>query len=81
MASIEQKLKPFAVPNFVIAEIPPGSRSDGMKEAPCYSLREVPEAVLMEMCDDFRAAVLAKHREPKPVMRAPHPRDIQRSQT
>lgn len=62
MATIEQKLKPFGTPNFVIIEQPPGRRQDGFKEAPSIPLRDVPEQVLLQMCEDFKQEVLRKHR-------------------
>lgn len=66
MAQINQKLKPFTTPNFVIAEIPPQPRGSGIKEGPKYHLRDVPEETLIEMCEDFKAEILRKHKS-KPV--------------
>lgn len=64
MATIELKLKPFGTPNFVIIEQTPSGRQDGLKEAPSIPLRDVPENVLLQMCEDFKAEVLRKHRTP-----------------
>lgn len=60
MASIEMKLKPFSVPNFVIVEEPPRLRQEGFKQPRSIPLSEVPVATLEAMCAEFRAAVLAK---------------------
>ena len=62
MASIEQKLKPFVTPNHVVIEVPPGRRQDGFQRAPSLPLNAVPEDVLLQMCEDFKNEVLAKHR-------------------
>lgn len=53
-------LKPFTVPNFVIAERPPVRREDGFREAPSYPLSEVDAEELSAMCDAFRAGVFQK---------------------
>lgn len=62
MADIKLKLKPFGTPNFVLLDAHPGRREDGIKETSSIPLSEVPEEVLVEMCDDFKQEVLRKHR-------------------
>lgn len=60
MATIQQKLKPFTVPNFVIVESDARPRQEGFQESPKYNLGAVPKDVLLEMCEEFKLAVLAK---------------------
>lgn len=64
MAKIEQELHPFQTPNFVRLVVPPRPRQDGLQESASIPLREVPENVLLQMCEDFKAEVLRKHRTP-----------------
>jgi hypothetical protein len=61
------KLKPFMTPNFVIQDMPRGSRSDGFKEAPSYPLKDVPTEDLAAMCDAFRAEIFRKAGKPDPT--------------
>jgi|GEM_PF-4815235 len=63
MASITTKLAPFQTPNFVRLE-PLGS-GRGSENTPCIPLRDVPEDVLLQMCEDFKQEVLRKHRLPE----------------
>lgn len=62
MTTIKQKLQPFQTPNYIKFATKPGKRQDGFKEVPKLHLHEVPEQTLIEMCDEFKRAVLAKHR-------------------
>lgn len=63
MAEIKQKLAPFRVPNFVLLEMPPRPRGDGFNmDTPKLPLHEVPEDVLLQLCEEFKQAVLEKHR-------------------
>lgn len=65
------KLRPFSTPNFVMQEMPPGSRIEGFKELPSYPLRDVPAEDLAEMCDEFRAEVFRKAGKADPALPAP----------
>lgn len=60
MAVIQQKLKPFTIPNFVIVESDPRPRQEGFQEAQKFTLGAVPKETLLVMCEEFKAAVLAK---------------------
>ncbi len=67
MATIIKKLRPFTIPNYVIEEMEPRPRQEGMVEAPKHLLAELTPEILAELCDEFRAAVFAKSgmRDPK----------------
>lgn len=55
------KLKPFSVPNFVIAEAPTKPRQEGFVAGEnSYPLSEVEESELSDMCDIFRLEVFKK---------------------
>lgn len=60
MASIDLKLRPFSVPNFVLLEMPPGKCQEGFNEMPSIPIKDVPESVLLQMCEDFKAEILRK---------------------
>ena len=53
-------LKPFQVPNFALAMMPPGARQDGFKEAPSFPLADLSVETLDGLCKQFRADVFAK---------------------
>lgn len=69
MAEMKLKLQPFTVPNFVSAEMPPGRRQDGIKDAPKWELRDLSAETLAELCDEFRRAVFQKAERPDPGKR------------
>lgn len=54
------KLKPWNVPNFICAEMPPRKRQDGFVEGPKWHVSEVSAEDLSEQCDKFRAEVFKK---------------------
>ena len=58
--TIQTKVKPFTVPNYVIAEMPPGKREEGFKEAPKYHLSELEVRTLDDLCREFRREVFKK---------------------
>ena len=60
MPSIEVKLHPFTVPNFVQGEVKPGLRQDGFAEAPTHRLEDLSANTLRELCDEFVAGVFKK---------------------
>lgn len=60
MATLAMKLKPFMVPNFVMVEMPPRPRNEGMKGLPSFPLNELPVETLDDLCLQFRADVFAK---------------------
>jgi hypothetical protein len=67
MAEMKLKLQPFTVPTFVIAEMPPGLRQDGIKEAPKWALKDLDADTLAELCHEFRRAVFLKAERPDPA--------------
>lgn len=67
MATVEQKLKPWLVPNFAVVESAARPRQEGFHTAQTVSLSELPAETLASMCDDFRAAVFAKAGKPDPA--------------
>jgi len=58
--SIAVKLQPFRVPNYVLVEAAPRPRQEGLLETPKYHLSELDEETLIQLCDEFKASVLAK---------------------
>lgn len=60
---VEQKLKPFRVPNYVVAEQRPRSRQEGFVEGAKYELGELSEEVLQRLCDQFREDVMKRAEE------------------
>lgn len=60
--TIDIKLRPFTVPNFVSIEMPARPKQDGFIELPKYALHELPDETLERLCAEFREAVLQKAR-------------------
>jgi hypothetical protein len=81
MAQMKIKLQPFSIPNYVIMEVPPRSRQEGMVESPKFKLEELDAETLESLCDDFRKAVFAKAGKTDPRMAAANtgPPDPQRN--
>lgn len=68
MASIETKLRPFTVPNFVIPVPAQVKRQDGFQSVPGIPLHELSPETIAEMCDEFRVAVFAKSMKKDPAL-------------
>lgn len=60
MITIKTGLKPFTVPNFVVAVQAARPRQEGFTEAPKYALSEIPSETLSDLCDRFRKSVFEK---------------------
>ncbi|MCK5605406.1 hypothetical protein KAR91_26175 [Candidatus Pacearchaeota archaeon] len=62
MPSVEIKLVPIRVPNFIIVKMPPGKKEDGINlgESPKFALRDLDSAVLSDLCDNFRRDIFEK---------------------
>lgn len=60
MFTIKTGLRPFTVPNFVLATQAARPRQEGFTEAPKYALSELPAETLADLCDKFRADVFAR---------------------
>jgi hypothetical protein len=62
MATVELKLQPFRVPNYVLTEGKVRPRQDGFhpEETPKYALNELDEETLSALCDEFRKGVFEK---------------------
>lgn len=58
--TIPLRLRPFTTPNFVMAEMPPRPKQEGVKELPSFALHELSVETLDELCGQFRAEVFAK---------------------
>lgn len=52
----EWALRPFQVPNYVVAECP----QDGPWGAIGFALKDIDAEALAQLCNEFRAAVFAK---------------------
>ena len=57
---IEIDLKPFTVPNFVVAVKTPGEKQDGFNEGRSFALADLDSETLLELCNDFRDEVFKK---------------------
>lgn len=64
-------LRPFSVPSYVIQEVPPRTRQEGIVEAPTYRLDELDAETLAAMCDEFRRAVFHKAGKQDPAAATP----------
>ncbi len=64
---VKPKSQPMNVPNFVIAQMPPRERQEGMVQSPKFHLRELEAEVLAELCDEFRTNVFAKAEKTDPA--------------
>ncbi len=54
------KLQPFRTPNFVLMEMPPGRRQDGLQENKTFPLKDLEPDELSAMCNAFRAECFKK---------------------
>lgn len=61
----EVELMPFNVPNYVIVKMPPRPKQEGIHESPKYHLSELSEETLNQLCEEFRAEVFRKSKEPR----------------
>lgn len=59
-ATIEINLKPFNVPNYVIADSKPKPRDDGFEEEKKYHLSDLDSGTLLKLCNDFKDSVFKK---------------------
>lgn len=75
MAEITIRLKPFNVPNFVIAERSPRPRQDGISFDEGIPLAEIEAEVLASLCDDFRASVFSKAGKADPRAKLEHDKE------
>ena len=62
MSTMKIKIKPWIVPSFVSAEMPPGKREDGFHpdSVPKWKLSELDAETLDAQCREFRAEVFRK---------------------
>ena len=58
--TVDVKIKPFIVPNYVIQETTAGRKQDGFKESPKFVLHELDDFTLQALCDQFVEDVFAK---------------------
>jgi hypothetical protein len=65
-ATIEVKLRPFTVPNFVLVESRAAPRQEGFTESPKYALSELDSDTLDFLCEQFACAVFEKAGKPRP---------------
>lgn len=63
MATAPMQLRPFTIPNFVLCEIPARPRQEGFAESPKFALHELDDKTLLEMCEEFKLAVMKKARD------------------
>ena len=66
LMTIEVKLKPFSVPNFVIVEVESNPRQEGFKESPKYSLSDLDANTLEKLCEEFTVEVFKKAGKQRP---------------
>ena len=51
---------PWTLPQFCSQKMPPKPRENGFLECPKWSLKDIDEETLSDMCDDFRSSVFEK---------------------
>ena len=64
--SIEINLKPFYVPNFVIAIDPARPREEGFVETRSFALSELDPVTLEKMCEAFTTGIFKKAGKQRP---------------
>lgn len=60
MTSIKIELAPFIAPDYVSIKGRNGLKQDGFRILPQYSLNELDEQTLSDLCDEFRMNVFLK---------------------
>lgn len=60
MAFIQFEINPFPIPTGVTVKLPPGRRQDGIRPMPETLLHQLDKATVEQLCDDFKASVLAQ---------------------
>ena len=58
MATLPLKIKPFAVPEDVVLDMPPGRKQDGPIGLPRIRLQDLPDEVLDQLITEFAEAVM-----------------------
>jgi len=66
--TIKIKVRPFTVPNFILIDMPPKPRQDGIHDLQenKLSLSDLDASTLHEMCEEFANAVFAKAGKSRP---------------
>lgn len=64
--NIKMKLKPFMVPNYVIAEVEAKPRQEGFQEAYKLRLSDLDSLALDKLCREFRGSVFRKAGKQQP---------------
>ena len=70
-AKLEVELKPFQVPNFVIADRPARTREEGVVFESAIPLSDISAETLEKLCDKFTDAVFAKAGKQRPPIHCP----------
>lgn len=65
--TIDQEIKEFSVPSFVIPVSKPGNRQEGFKDPEGIPLRDLDQMVLDKLCIAFRRAVFQKAEKQDPM--------------
>ncbi len=58
MATLPLKIKPFDVPEYVLLDMPPGRKQDGLQGLPKVRLEDLPDDVLEALITEFAEAVM-----------------------
>lgn len=66
MTTIKLKLRPFTVPSYVSAEMPPRPKQDGLQALPQFHISELDDETLEALCTQFRSDVFAKKKAGTP---------------
>ncbi len=62
MATLPLQVKPFAVPEFVVLDMPPVRKQEGPVGLPRIYLQDLPDEVLAALIEEFAANVMAAAR-------------------
>lgn len=70
MATIQLKLQPIRVPNFIIQETTTHqTRQEGFVESPKFAIAELESETIAQLCDEFRANMFEKAGKIDPKLR------------
>lgn len=70
-ATLEVELRPFTVPNFVIAEPGIGMKQDGLEGTRSYPLSDIDPITLDKLCRQFRTEIFKKAGKEQPPQASP----------
>lgn len=71
-STVTVKLKPILTPNYVLIEMPPGKKQDGVKELAFIHVSDLPQASLDSLAAQWLADLYTKAGKPSPLAGVSH---------